>query len=305
MSYRGMPDIEPVEIDFDKLREANREFEFVTASFNLLREVTGYCGVAACLLPEGRNGWDADHAILCGLIARLAKLLHGVLGYGAEDRRELVTILTRCAFETMVNIRFIIRNFNPDVISSYRRYSLRHERQLRDEILKNIKDRGDAALPIERRMLASIDRAFAHAGVTPEEVDPSDRAHWGGRSIYRKAVDVDLQSPYLSLFGGGSHAVHGNWQDLLDYHLDEHEGLYRGNPDFHRSRPQLFEAVGVIAIGTLLEYFEFFDKNFPASVRKRLEALQESLMRVLHEHEQYLRRKLPKYEIEPLAEGGS
>jgi hypothetical protein len=215
MSYPGMPEVERTEVSPELLGNFTREREFTGLSFNLLREVTHYSIVLACLLPTNPGGWDRDRAILCGLMVRLSKLLHGVLGYGSEDRRELVAIMGRCVFETAVNICYLMDNFEPATLHNYRLYSLRHERQLRDEILANIEARGGKALHIENRMLASIDKAFDKAAINPTEVKPDDRSSWGGRSIYGRAKSVGLDHLYLALFAGGSHAVHGNWQDLI------------------------------------------------------------------------------------------
>lgn len=302
-----MPEIEPIAVSSELLSSFTREREFTNLSFSLLREVTHYCIVLACLLPKDPGGWDRDRAILCGQMVRLSKLLHGVLGYGSEDRRELVSIISRCAFETAVNICYLIENFDPETLRNYRLYSLRHERRLRDEILANIKAREGKVLHIENRMLASIDKAFLRAGIRPAEVDPDNRSSWGGRSIYNRAKAVGLDHLYLSLFSGGSHAVHGNWQDLIDYHLQEQDGIYLPYVDFHRSRPQLFEALGIVVIQSEEKYFGFVDPSQAFDIGDRLQNLAARIRLVAQGHEDYLRRNNPEYGTTgtSLLEGGN
>jgi len=296
MHYPGTPEITPIEIRMDEIEKFNKEWDFTKLSFDLLREATQYSAIAACAVPASCGGWDKDHAVLCGLMIRISKLLHGVLGYGAEDRREIVMILARCAFETIVNVRYLLRNFNSETLYSFRKYSLRHEKQLRDEIISNIEDQNGQVLNIEGRMLASIDSAFQAAGISPDDINPNDRKGWGGKSIYGRAKDVGMERHYLALFGGSSHAVHGNWQDLMDHHLEEKGGIYYPKVDFNRSRPQYFQALSIVVIETIRDYFDFIDPLWPQELRDRLDVLNENIVILSQAHEEYLRKKHPDYD---------
>ncbi|UXC36637.1 DUF5677 domain-containing protein [Cupriavidus gilardii] len=61
-------------------------------------------------------------------------------------------------------------------------------------------------------------------GVSIEQVTNAAAKPWKAVDLYRKAEAVGLGQAYLGLFGGPSHAVHGGWQDLLDYYLDVVDG---------------------------------------------------------------------------------
>jgi hypothetical protein len=69
-------------------------------------------------------------------------------------------------------------------------------------------------LPVEDRMLKSIRRAVSAAGVSLDDVDPTDGRPWGGKNAYEKTQDVGLGEAYLAAFGGGSQNVHGNWNEI-------------------------------------------------------------------------------------------
>ena len=129
-------------------------------------------------------------------------------------------MFARLVFETAVNIRFLVKNFSDEIVEAYLAYSFRHDRRLHDLIQLNIEQRGGVVLPIEDRMLKSIERSVRLANIVLDKVDPDDRADWAGNLYQRaKAVGMD-KTIYLVAFGGGSLSVHGNWHDLYNYHLD-------------------------------------------------------------------------------------
>ena len=52
-------------------------------------------------------------------MVRLLKLLSGFLDQTSQKRRETSEILGRLAFETVVNVRYLIVNFSPALVDSY------------------------------------------------------------------------------------------------------------------------------------------------------------------------------------------
>lgn len=92
-------------------------------------------------------------------MARLSKLLSAFLDQTVQKKMETSTILCRLAFETTVNVRYLIANFSPELINSLVRHSLKHERRLYDTIQTSIQERGRDVRHIEQHMLNSIDRA--------------------------------------------------------------------------------------------------------------------------------------------------
>jgi hypothetical protein len=199
---RGFPPIERVEVHPAAMARYTCEGDFVSLSFDLLREVASYACVAACILGPAPT-WTRDQAAIGGNMVRLFKILSAFLDQTAQKRRETGETLARLAFETIVNVRFLVKNFHPATIDSYVRRALRHERQLRDKILSNIENRRGDVLPIERRMLNSIDRTARIAGISLETIDPGDKTHWAGKSIYQKANELSDLDDRL---GQASHA---------------------------------------------------------------------------------------------------
>lgn len=292
LSPANLPDIERVAVDAEELAKFSHEDGFTELAVRLMVETSSWVCVAACTMGS-KTVWDRDHAAICGNMVRLYKLLHSVLDQTRQRRQETSFILSRLVFETIVNIRYMIKEFSPELIDSYIAYSFQHERKLRDVIQENIGSRDGETLPIEDRMLKSINRSAAVAGVMLDDINSRQKGPWGGKNLFEKSQAVGLESAYLAAFGGASHSVHGNWHELYGNHLhwDEKEG-FTPNPDWHRPRPQVLFAVSALVIETLDIYFDFMCGEQATEIfEKPLEDLSARLFQVNVAHEAYLTKK--------------
>lgn len=226
-------------------------------------------------------------------MVRLSKLLSAFLDQTVQKKMETSTILSRLAFETIVNVRYLIANFSPELVNSLVRYSLKHERRLHDTIQANIQERGGDVLHVEQRMLNSIDRAARIAAIALDSVDLKDRAPWGGKDLRQKAIAVGLEQPYLAVFGGMSHNVHGSWHDLYQFHLETDEaGAFTPKLDWGRPRPQPLFALGHLALSAVADFLMFIGGK-PAldQLREQLRDLAARIGSVDDAHESYLSGK--------------
>lgn len=287
-----LPAVERVTVDPVAIAAFTREWDFTVLASELLREVTSYVSVAACVLGS-TPAWTRDQAAVGGNMVRLSKLLSAFLDQIVQKKMETGTILSRLAFETIVNVRYLIANFSPELVNSLVRHSLKHERRLHDTIQANIRERGGDVLHIEQRMLNSIDRASRIAGVMLDSVDLKDRAPWGGKDLRQKAAAVGLEQPYLAVFGGMSHNVHGSWHDLYHFHLATDEaGVFTPNLDWGRPRPQPLFALGHLALSAVADYLIFIggEATFD-QLRQQLADLGARIESVDQAHESYLSAK--------------
>ncbi|KGW22140.1 DUF5677 domain-containing protein [Burkholderia pseudomallei] len=286
------PPIERIEVDPATIGGYTRESQFVELAFNLLREVASYVCIAACTLGPA-PAWNRDQAAIGGNMVRLFKLLSAFLDQTVQDRPETSSIISRLAFETIVNVRYMVANFSPTLIDSYVRHSLRHERRLWDMVNANIAGRGGEVLPIEQRMLNSLDRAARVAGIALDSIDLKDKAPWGRKDLRQKAVEIGLDGAYEAVFGGMSHNVHGSWQDVYQFHLEtDGDGLFRPKLEWGRLRPQALFALGVIALGAVHDFIRFIGGEGAVQlVRAALEDLTGRLRIADEAHEAYLAGK--------------
>lgn len=292
LSLDNLPKIERVAVDAEELAHFSHEEDFTELAVRLMIETGSWVCVAACTMGT-KPVWDRDHAAICGNMVRLYKLLHSVLDQTCQRRQETSFILSRLVFETLVNIRYMIKEFSPELIDSYIAYSFRHERKLRDVVQENISARDGEALPIEDRMLKSINRSAAAAGVVLDDINSRQNSPWGGKNLFDKSQAVGLESAYLAAFGGASHSVHGNWHELYGNHLhwDEKEG-FTPNLDWHRPRPQVLFAISTLVVGTLDIYFDFMrGRQAAETFEKPLSDLHDRIFQVNDAHEAYLTMK--------------
>ncbi|POR49335.1 DUF5677 domain-containing protein [Bosea psychrotolerans] len=283
-----LPEIEAVHVDVQQLKQFKSEEEFNAISVSLLVEAGEYLVVAACTMGKDKS-WSRDRAAVGGNLVRLYKLISAFLDQICQRRRETSFIMARLVFETVVTVAYMVKNFSPELIDRYVRHSLRHERKLSDTISGNVAERGGVVLPIEDRMLKSIDRAVRFSEVPLDSIDMKDRKPWDGKDLRAKAADVGFEKAYLGMFGGASHNVHGSWQDLYEYHLEAGEvGVFSPRLEWRAPRPQVTLALAVITVETVRRFFDWFGASPVEDVMGALEDLDERLNAVTDAHEQYL-----------------
>ena len=141
-------------------------------------------------------------------------------------------------------------------------------------------------LPIETRMLRSIEATFDRAGVNPAEIKAKE---WRSLSSEQKARDVGLEGLYELAFRVASHNVHGTWHDLEFYHLELVDGEYRPEIRFHHPRPQILELATVASLDTADEYLQFIaeDKDV-APILERVRTLRDWFLQISRRHEDTL-----------------
>ena len=294
MLSHTVPEVKRVEVNPAVIAAFSRESDFTGLAVDLLVETATYCCIAAGTLGQ-RTSWDRDTAAVAGNMVRQFKLLDAFLDQLCKHRDETGMILARLVFETTVNVRYLIKNFSPSLIDSYIRHSLRYERQLRDRVRKAIDERGGVALNIENRMLRSIERAARAASINLDEIDLKNKQPWGGKNIFKKAQEVGLEKFYLAAFGGGSHSIHGNWQEVYSNHLEWEDG---GSNEFtpkltwKMPRPQLVTSYAILINDTVKIFFQFVAGNEASNYfDPLLDDLRDRVLELVEAHEKYLSKK--------------
>jgi hypothetical protein len=286
-------DIERVEVDLARLAEFTSEEDFTAVAVELLVEVNSYVCVAACLLPAATLRWDRNQAIVAGNVVRLYKLLSGLLDQTCQHRRETSVIFARLAFEAIVNIAYFVEFSAPELFESYIRYSMKHERRLHGRIMKNVIARGGQELPIERRMIDSIERASLESGFPLDAFSASAPKNWGDKKLFERAQAVGFEDVYLTTFSGPSHSVHGNWMDLLEYHLDQEGNGYGPALEWHTPRPQMLLAIAYFCVDVIERYFRYMAGDDTAEeMKETLNDLTRRVSIVNTAHEEFVTRRM-------------
>lgn len=285
-------DIERVEVDPSAVAAFDRGTQFSAIAFDLARETASWACVAACTSPSER-GWSRSEAVLAGHSVRLFKLLRAFLEQVSQERADLAWVVLRMTSECAINLLYLLNDHTGELSDSYVRYSLQHEWRLLADIEANVQARGGAELPIERRMMRSISRMFMQSAVDPASRPPRWLRHWGGGDLKHKAAAVGLERAYLSVFGGPSGSVHGNWGDLLQHHLiAEDDGSFKPNLEVATMKqPQPFLAVSTIAVRAVAQYLAHVDSREFAPALQQLDDLLARVDAVDGLHEEFLKRR--------------
>ncbi|MPS48839.1 DUF5677 domain-containing protein [Methylobacillus sp.] len=290
---RQLADIRVTEINEALIETFESEGDYVGLGVNLMIEAGSYVCIAASLFKNEEMTWTRNEAILGGLLVRLFKLIDALLDQTCKHRRETSVVLSRLIFECIVNLRYISVHASDDLFHSYRTYSLQHELKLLEKIEANIANRQGVGLPIEDRMIRSILASFAASALTRDEVAANRHRNWSGLNLYERARAVGLDQAYLAAFGGGSHSIHGNWQDLLEYHLEKiDDNSYRPNIHWHVPRPQILEALVILVADAVAEYVNFFTDNNAPEFIQRLGNLQDRTNHLSRLHEAFLIQRM-------------
>jgi len=289
----NLNDIKVVAVEDDAIAAYTSEDQFNSLAVELLKEVGSFICVAACILPADKKCWSRDQAIYGGHLVRLFKLISALIDQTCQNRREIMFLMSRLAFETIVNLAYLIEYQSPKLFEDYIRYSFRHEKRLHDRIMANIEARGGIRLPIEDRMLSSISAAVTRSGLSIDDLSPNEPKSWGEGSLYQRAKAVGFEMMYLAAFGGGSQNIHGNWMDLLEYHLDEDAEGFTPSLEWHRPRPQIGLAIAQMAVDVVANFFSFM-KAFESVERldDRLYDLAERIHRANVSHERFVTNQM-------------
>lgn len=289
MSECNLPDIKRTEIDTETIRKFSTENEFTGLSVEILIEVGSYICVVGNIFPIETKSWSMNQAIVGGHLVRLYKFISAILDQTCQHRREISFVFMRLAFECIVNFRFLIKNASEDLFRSYRAYSLKHEYNLHKKIHNNISLRDGEVLEIEKRMLNSIESSFHTSKINMDDIQSSKLRNWGGKNIYEKARDIGLEEVYLAAFGGGSHSIHGNWQDMLEYHLEKQtNGFFKPDFEWHPPRPQMLNAIALCSTAAITEYLNWISPEVAEDLHKSIEDLQDRILKLDMLHEKFL-----------------
>lgn len=287
-------DLSRKKIDIEEIKKFDSEEDFMSLAVELFKEIAQITSVLSCIYRLDRKKkprkWTRNEAILGGLMVRICKLQSGILDQTCQKRREIMFILLRCLAESLVNLNYLLKNGNDDLFDEYVASSLTEEKNLLDKIQKNIENRG-YELPIETRMKNSIELAFKKSSFSYTQINGKRGKNWG-KNLYERTKSIEMKSSYFSLFGLPSHAVHGNWQDLITYHLNYENGVFSPNLNWGYPRPQLLFIASLLSAKTNKLYLNNVIPKYPD--KNQINKLLDDFLIRIHKadelHEQFLQK---------------
>jgi hypothetical protein len=238
--------------DMEALKRPTTESPYMEAAFYLLREATHWFSIIGALKPTtplGRND-----AILRGLLVRTCKLLRLTLRELNERETFQQLSVSRDAIETLATLVYLIGDDGTGGrFDKYVMNSLVAERELLQDIQRNIKDRNGEPWPIEERMRRSIAATAKAAGIDDVSKLPG-RARIGYPSAEER---IKLLGPSVYIgYRMGSVETHGDWNDIYRNHLLFEDGEFSPNLSSYDVRPQVPLMLVKLSVSVLLNNIE-------------------------------------------------
>lgn len=267
---------EPVSVTDEILRECTGKSSFSPLAFELYKETLRALAVCSHLYVSTSTeeaSLPRNQAICAGLLVRIAKFMTAVASLVADDpdRADVVFALNRSITESATDLRYLLAKNEERAFGQFVKAGLASEREPYELIRRNIAARGGKALPIERRMLNSIEKVFQRSAMAMDDV-PRKVTNWAG-GLRSRLIAIGEGDAYPMLQRLPSHAVHGTWVDLLQHHLaDAGDGGFRPDPTWSRVDTRLMLPVCVLVLVAARTYLRAFFRG-----RRELELLLERI----------------------------
>lgn len=252
--------LEKAKVDLQELKNFQYQEQYVSVGVELLKEAARITTLLAFAHPldnlNKARKWTRNEAISCGLMVRLTKLQLGIIDATEKQRMEIAHILFRCLAETVINLKYLLikGKESENIYEEYIEYSLEEERRLLDVIDSNVQSRGEE-LPIEKQMRKSILQSFKDSGLVPSNAKRTKQKGWSG-TLFARASAIGMEDAYLGIFGLPSHVVHGNWQDLLMYHIDRDGEGFSPRGGWAAPQPEIVLIAALLSCNACEEYLD-------------------------------------------------
>lgn len=110
--------------------------------------------------------------------------------------------------------------------------------------------------------------------------------------IFQRAKSANMDKLYLTFFQLPSHAVHGNWQDLVSNHLECEDDGFIPNTKWNRPRPQLILPNAIISAEINKIYLDniLYEEQAKEKIDKIIDNILFRTYQLDKLHEQFLQR---------------
>jgi hypothetical protein len=209
---------EPTEYDW-KDYESNG---FEPLFFEWYKSVASILNLLSAIQPDSPAFQCSDprhYYVLSGLMHRCVRLMTANVALSHQGRfGETAAIVDRSLCESAIKVQWLCAEDSDERILRFLTDSLRPELEFEAQIKRNVEERHGVALPIETRMLTSIQNHITAAGVTRDDI----RA---GKRLPDMAAMLESighgRLAYIVVQRMGSHHIHGTWPNLLSHYLEE------------------------------------------------------------------------------------
>lgn len=212
----------------DDIQRCRDTGDYKPVLFEWYKFVGSLCFCVVHLRPDSPAYQDIprqNYYVLVGLLNRCARLMLSNVALSHEGKfGETTAIVDRCIFESSVKIIWLCHSTSnsDEEFTRYLADGLKTELEFKARIEADIAANGGTIMPIQERMLRSIDNHIAASGLTPDGIRSAKKQRDLAAMIDGLGYDRLL---YLVAQKIGSHHTHGSWSSLLIHYLEKREEL--------------------------------------------------------------------------------
>lgn len=202
------------------------------------------------------NYYTLNESTVVGSLTRIIKLYKELISNFEENKLEIVTLFARPLYESFIILKYLIRNGNESQ-KNFRLISYKS----RYENFKLLSQEIDQTHPIIQRQLLKLNRKLQEDGLNIEDLETENnkKNSWklDGKSFWKIHSEVDFKEMYSFIYGTGSDAIHGNWQEIMDFHLTKKGNGYFSFLNYEKCDCRVIVPISTIIIESLLEFLEW------------------------------------------------
>ena len=247
-------------IDLSKF--SNTEIELNNLIIKFSRDLGRLIDLLSRVLNHEKhpNYYDLNESTIVGSVIRIVKLYQEYIWYQELNKLEIQSLFARPIYESFIITKYLIKNGTE---------SQRHFRlisyQARHQNFKKLMELNDSEHPIIKRQLLKLQTKLKVDGFTIEDLQSEDNRRnnkkWklDGKSFWKIHSEVDNEDLYSFIYGVGSDSVHGNWQEIFDFHLARKECGFFGFLNYEKCDCRVIVPMNSIVIETFLEFLNWND----------------------------------------------
>ena len=204
------------------------------------------------------NYYNLNESTIVGSITRIVKFYQEYVKYQELNKLEIQSLFARPMYESFIITKYLIKNGT----ESQRNFRLVSYRA-RHQNFKKLMELDDNEHSIIKRQLMKLETKLKVDGFTIEDLELEDNKRnnkkWklDGKSFWKIHSEVDNEDLYSFIYGVGSDAVHGNWQEIFDFHLTRKEDGYFGFLNYEKCDCRVIVPMNSIVIESLLEFMNW------------------------------------------------
>jgi hypothetical protein len=220
-------EVPPIVIDRETLRATeSREpfdrlgYEMLARSGRMAEQV-----VASVQRATPSSGLTLDESVVGGLLVRTVKLTRGIFDATQAEESEAHLVLSRCAAETAVTLRWLVCHRTAGTFRRFRADSFAYWRKTIERMNSAAEIEDGSSGGTRKGVKNHVAGELRAAEVRWEDV-PSAPNRWGP-NMRQRCEALDQGWVYDALFASHSSYVHPSWHELRAFHLASEAGRMR------------------------------------------------------------------------------